>query len=192
VIAVVVPLELSRIFARCAPAVGPVTMSAIVTYESGGRRYAIGDNTIRRSFFPADRERAEALATQLLRAGHDIDLGYAQINSSNFTRFGLNARSAFDPCTNVATGARILGVAYVGAARTFGEGQVALVHALSAYNTGGYFAGMSYARGVYAMAAALHFERRPFVKRTTVKGYSTESGLRAVSFLRARRSPTGR
>lgn len=157
-IAVVVPLTLSAVFARCAPNVGPVTMSAIVAYESGARPYAIGDNTQRRSYFPTTRARAQALATQLLLAGHDIDVGYAQINSSNFARFGLTAKSAFEPCTNVAAGARILRAAYLGASRSYGAGQIALVHALSAYNTGGYFAGMSYARGVYATAAALRFE----------------------------------
>ncbi|GAC1544744.1 MAG: hypothetical protein NVS3B16_13220 [Vulcanimicrobiaceae bacterium] len=112
----------------------------------------------------------------MLGVGHDIDVGYAQINSSNFGRFGLTVRSAFEPCTNVATGARILGAAYAGAARAYGEGQVALVHALSAYNTGGYFAGIAYARGVYAAAAQLRYEGGP------------ASGLRAVTFVPARRA----
>lgn len=187
-IGVVVPFALSAVFARCAPNVGPRTMSAIVAYESGARPYAIGDNTERRSYFPASRGRAEALAMQLLRAGHDIDVGYAQINSSNFPRFGLTAHTAFEPCTNVGTGARILRSAYRGAVRIYGDGQVALAHALSAYNTGGYFAGMSYARGVYATAATLRFESGAVVTFAP----HVVSGVRAVTFLPAHRSANAR
>jgi type IV secretion system protein VirB1 len=44
---------------------------------------------------------------------------------------------------------------YARAAARYGPGQTALVHALSAYNSGGFFAGLSYARGVYATAAGL-------------------------------------
>jgi len=182
VIAMLVPLALSNVFARCAPGVGPVTMSAIVAYESGGRPYAIGDNTARRSYFPDDRATAEVLATQLLRAGHDIDVGYAQINASNFRRFALTPQTAFEPCTNIATGASILGAAYAGAARTYGKGQLALTHALSAYNSGGYFAGMAYARGVSAMAGTLRFESYPAVEATGAAGRLS----RAVRFVPAR------
>lgn len=181
-IALVVPLALSHVLARCAPSVGSVTMSAIVAYESGARPYAIGDNTERRSYFPTDRARAEILATDLLRKGHDIDVGYAQINSANFRRFGLTPHSAFEACTNVGTGARILGSAYRGAARMYGDGQIALVHALSAYNSGGYFAGLSYARGVYATATSIRFEGR----YAGAPGPSDARGSRAVTFRPAR------
>lgn len=159
-IATFVPLALSAILARCAPRVGPVTMNAVVAYESGARPYAIGDNTLRRAYFPNDLASAETIAMALLRKGHNIDVGYAQINVANLSRFGLGVREAFDPCTNVATGARLLEDAYASATRTFGPGQIALVHALSVYNTGGYFAGLSYARGVYAMAASLQRAER--------------------------------
>ncbi len=160
VIATVVSLALAQLVARCAPHVGPLTMSAIVAYESGGRPYAIGDNTARRAYFPNDRVQATQLATRLLRAGHDIDVGYAQINTSNFRAFGLDLERAFEPCTNLATGSRILRADYAGAARAFGPGQRALASALSAYNTGGFFAGLTYARDVYAIAATLRYERR--------------------------------
>jgi type IV secretion system protein VirB1 len=133
-------------------------MSAIVVYESGANPYAIDDDTERQAYFPNDRASAEALASRLLRAGHTIDVGYAQINSGNFGRFGLDVHSALDPCTNLATGARILRGFYRAAASLYGPGQAALVHALSAYNTGRYWAGMGYARGVAATAAALRYE----------------------------------
>ena len=132
-------------------------MSALVVYESAARPNAIGDDTARRAYFPADRARAERLATTLLRAGHDIDVGYAQINSTNFARLGLDVHRAFEPCRNVSAGARLLAEAYGRAERSYGPGQSALVHALSAYNTGGFRAGLGYARGVYATAAGLRF-----------------------------------
>jgi type IV secretion system protein VirB1 len=152
---------LLQLFLRCAPNVGAVTMSALVAYESGGNPNAVGDNTTRRSYAPAGRAAAEALAIRLLRAGHRIDVGYAQIDSDNFARLGLDAGVAFDPCTNLAAGARILTEAYAGAGRRFGAGQNALAHALSAYNSGGYWSALPYARAVYAEAAALRFESSP-------------------------------
>lgn len=160
-----VSIALAQLLQRCAPSVGARTMSAVIAYESGGRENAIGDNTAHRSYFPADRARAQTLATHLLGARHDIDVGLAQINSGNFPAYRLTVASAFDPCVNVATGARILGVAYAGATRKYGPGQVALVHALSAYNTGGYWAGLGYAHGVYAAARSLRYEFGEFGQR---------------------------
>jgi type IV secretion system protein VirB1 len=159
-----IPLALAGLLSACAPRVGPVTIGAIVEYESGARPYAIGDNTAQRSYFPASREQAEELAAQLLEAGHNIDVGYAQVNSANFQPFGLNVHTAFEPCTNIQVGSAILRRAYAGAARRYGPGQVALVHALSAYNTGGYWAGLDYAHAVYATARTLrwsHAETTP-------------------------------
>ncbi len=150
-------------------------MSAIVYYESGARPYAIGDNTARRSYFPTERRAAEVLADRLLAAGHDIDVGYAQINSSNFGRLGLDAHRALAPCDNLRAGASILAGDYAGAVRAYGPGQGALVHALSAYNTGGYWAGLGYAGGVYATAATLRVADVPL------------GGVRAVPFRRGSR-----
>jgi len=165
---VIVPLTLSTLISACAPCVGPVTMSAVVAYESGGRAFAIGDNTARRSYFPENHAEAVILARQLLAAGHNIDVGYAQVNSANFAAYGLDVASALEPCGNLATGSRILQRAYAGARRIYGPGATALFHALSAYNTGGYWAGLDYARNVYVAAAALRYERAPFVHHRCV------------------------
>ena len=62
---------------------------------------------------------------------------------------------------NVEVGARILEADYARATRRYGPGQVALGHALSAYNSGGFFAGLAYARGVYATAARLQAGHTP-------------------------------
>ena len=157
----IVPFALVQLLAGCAPSVGIVTMSAVVEYESGAQPFAIGDNTARRSYFPASRLAATALALRLLRNGHNIDVGYAQVNSSNFDAYGLDASSALDPCTNLSTASRILQTAYSGAVRTYGPGRDALVHALSAYNTGRYWAGLGYAHSLYAIATQLRYEAPP-------------------------------
>jgi type IV secretion system protein VirB1 len=174
---VLVPLTLAALFSRCAPNVGPVTMAAIVVHESAAQPYAIGDNTARRSYTMHDAAGATALARALLRSGHNIDIGYGQINSSNLAPYGLDVARAFEPCTNVATASRILRRDYAGARLRFGPGQVALAHALSAYNSGGYYAGMSYARDVYATAAGLRYDRRVSRARLLTNG-------RAVAFHR--------
>lgn len=137
-------------------------MSAIVAYESGARPYAIGDNTAHRTYEPTTRPAASRLASALLRQGHNIDAGYAQINSSNFSTFGLDPDNVFDSCTNVAIGAQILRAAYRTCARTYGPGQLALIHALSIYNTGAPLRGLGYARAVFGIASQLHLSAMSF------------------------------
>jgi type IV secretion system protein VirB1 len=171
---VVAVITLAQLFAACAPSVGPVTMSALVAYESGTRPFAIGDNTARRSYSPSNRTEATRLVIGLLQEGHNIDAGYMQVNSSNFAVYGLDAASVFDPCTNVATGARILRTAYHATVRVYGPGQVALVHALSIYNTGAAWSGLSYARAVFATAGRLHL--------TAAQARSARGPRRAVAF----------
>jgi len=152
VLFLVATASLAQLIASCAPHVGRRTMSAVVAYESGGRPYAIDDDTARRAYFPRSRNGAARLVRSLLRAGHNLDVGFAQVNSGNFAALRIDSDSAFEPCTNLAAGARILREAYARAARTYGPGQRALFHALSAYNTGDLRAGSAYARAVFATA----------------------------------------
>jgi soluble lytic murein transglycosylase-like protein len=129
-------------------------MAAIVQVESGGNPLAIGDNTTRRSYYPHDRTTAERLARRLLDAGHLLDLGIAQIDSMNFAGFGVTAHTIFDPCTNLSIGAKILSGDYAVATRRYGNGQVALRHAIGMYNTGRLDAGAPYVARVLAAAGS--------------------------------------
>jgi type IV secretion system protein VirB1 len=139
---------LAHLIAACAPNVGKRTMTSIVAVESGGSPFAIHDNTSVRSYFPTNAGDATSLATELIAAGHSVDLGLAQINDANLPNLGLSVRAAFDPCTNVRAGATILAEAY-GRARThFGDGQFALRRAIGAYNTGSLSAGDGYIASV--------------------------------------------
>lgn len=145
-------LALAALIRHCAPAVAPSTMTAIVRVESGGNPLAIGDNTTRRSYYPRDRATAERLARRLLDAGHLLDIGIAQVDSMNFAGFGVTAHTIFDPCVNLGIGARILSGDYAFAARRYGDGQVALRHAIGMYNTGRLNAGAPYIARVLAVA----------------------------------------
>lgn len=112
----------------CAPDVDPVTMSAIIKQESGGRPWVINDNNGRRSYRLNSKAEAVLKATELISAGHSIDMGLAQINSKNLGWLNLSVEQVFNPCTNIAAGARVLRDGYM---RTG-----SLMQALSMYNTG--------------------------------------------------------
>ena len=47
-------------------------------------------------------------------ANDTIDVGLAQVNSANFGWLGLTMATAFDPCRNLAAGARVLFAKYNG------------------------------------------------------------------------------
>jgi type IV secretion system protein VirB1 len=145
-------LALAALIRHCAPAIAPSTMTAIVRVESRGNPFAIGDNTTRRSYYPHDRATAETLARRLLGAGHLLDLGIAQIDSINLAGFGVTVHTIFDPCTNLNVGGRILSGDYTFAAQRYGDGQVALRHAIGMYNTGRLNGGTRYIALVVAAA----------------------------------------
>ncbi|MBP9219492.1 MAG: transglycosylase SLT domain-containing protein, partial [Sterolibacterium sp.] len=79
----------------------------------------------------------------LMARGYSVDLGLAQVNSRHLKRFGLPASMLFDPCTNIAVGARILMENYAQASHKYADSQDALRAAISAYNTGNHTAGLS-------------------------------------------------
>jgi len=161
-------VAMHALLSSCAPNIGDRTMAGIVAYESGWKPWSIGDNTTRRSYsFNTERE-AEIQARYLLNIGHDIDTGLAQINSSNFALYRVTPETVFSPCTNIKVGASILSNNYARAVRSnwigkniitqddlYHQEQYALVHALSAYNSGGFWASMQYAGNVYEIALSV-------------------------------------
>jgi type IV secretion system protein VirB1 len=129
-------LTLATLVRMCAPAVAPRTSLAIIAVESSGRPYAIDDDTTHREYFPPTRQAAIAKARELWRLGHSFDMGLSQLSSSNLESLQLSIEDAFDPCTNIWAGSRILMDDYRAAARVYGPGQMALYHAFQAYNSG--------------------------------------------------------
>lgn len=128
----------------CALNVAPTTMDAIVTQESGGNQYAIHVNKLTgRQPRPTSALEAVAAAQRYVAMGYSVDLGYAQLNSRNLPKLGYTLEDAFEPCRNLAGGAKILSAFYAKAVLQFGEGQRALMAALSGYNSGSLTAGFS-------------------------------------------------
>lgn len=173
--------SLDELVLRCAPTVGPTTMKAIVSVESGGNPYAINDDTAKHSYSPRSLLEALAIAQGLLAENHNFDAGIAQVNSVNFSHEGLGLGNMFDPCANLAAGARILGRSYAAAAahlwiehtpRTQQDAhlqeQLSLYHAFSVYNSGSAWKSLGYAAKV-VNAAQSEIGRRPFILLPTTR-----------------------
>lgn len=119
-------------------------MAAIVKTESGFKPFSIGVNKSEVKLIrqPANKQEAVTTAKWLISNGYNIDMGMAQINSANMKWLGVSIDDLFDPCKNVAAGAKILLNNYIDAFKKIGEPQDALRAALSSYNTGNATAGI--------------------------------------------------
>lgn len=126
----------------CAPQIPPAVSYAIVRTESSFRPYAIGVNRsagLKRQ--PANYTEAVTYAKNLIAAGKNIDLGLAQINSSNLQWLGLSIEKAFDPCSNLKAMQRVY-LDCLARAGNSGQG-TPMQRAWSCYNTGNHRRGFS-------------------------------------------------
>ena len=121
--------------AQCAPGVSPQTLAAIAHTESRFNALAIGVNRGAAVRQPKTREEAARVARRLIASGANIDLGLAQINSSNLGWLRLTVEDAFDPCRNLTAAGTVLRAGF-DPASTGSDRQQALRVALSRYNTG--------------------------------------------------------
>lgn len=149
------PIAFSTLAAHCAPSVPSDVLLAVAQTESGLDPLALHDNTAGVSEQPANLQGALADAGAWIGRGDSVDLGLMQINSANLGALGMTARAALDPCASLAGGAAVLQAAY-GGGKTTSDQQVALLVALSRYNTGSPFRGImnGYALKVMANGAA--------------------------------------
>lgn len=136
-------------WSQCSVYANPVTMEKIVYVESKGNPYDINDNTARRSYSYSNAQRARIAARELIRAGHNIDIGLAQINISNMEKYGIAVRAAFNPCYNVFIGSYILLQGYKIALGRFRNSKIALYRALEYYNSGRFHGDNTYAKEVW-------------------------------------------
>src|SRR4051794_13088355 len=155
----ILPLSLFLQLANTeASSVAPITLAAFAQNESGLNPNAVHDNTTGLSTYPETATAAIALATFLLRQGHNLDLGIMQVNSANLARTGLTVATAFEPGQSMRAGAMILVAAYQ-QCRRGGEvaPQPALRCAASVYNTGREQAGIlnGYQARVWRVAAQI-------------------------------------
>ena len=146
--------QLDAYYAACAPHVGRSTIAAIVQVESGGAPWAIHDNTSKRRWHARNYREAVAIGNALVRLGHSVDMGLAQVNSRNLARVRMSVAEVFEPCRNLIAAATILEDCYAPAATKYGAAQRALVHALGCYNTGSLYAGRRYVARVLEAAEA--------------------------------------
>ncbi len=122
----------------CAVMVHPTTLDAIVRVESHGSASAIHVNGLsdKEQPHPLNSTDAAAIARRYIAAGKSVDLGLMQVNSRNLAGLNLTIEQVMDPCTNLHAGGTILAAFYSKAAQHYGQGQSALIAALSAFNTG--------------------------------------------------------
>lgn len=125
----------------CAPTVAPSTIQQVIQVESKGNSLAIGVNGGRLPREPRDAADAAALAQAAINQGYSVDLGLMQVNSSNLRKLGYSVSDMFEPCKNLAAGAKVLTGFYQSVRPRYADPQAALRAALSAYNTGSYSRG---------------------------------------------------
>lgn len=123
-------------YQACIHSVHADTVQRVIAVESGGNRLALNVNGGRQPPKPTSTKEAIALAERYIRAGYSVDLGLMQVNSKNLSRYGVTVAQMFDACANIRTGSTILYDAYQQAWQQHPEPQLALLGALSAYNTG--------------------------------------------------------
>lgn len=88
-------------------------MQHVVRVESSRNPYAIGVVGGRLARQPRNIEEAVATAEMLQRNGYNFSLGIAQVNRYNLAKYGLSSyRQAFDVCSNLQAGTRILRECY--------------------------------------------------------------------------------
>jgi type IV secretion system protein VirB1 len=84
-------------------------MAAVVKVESSGNPFAIGvvgDALVRQ---PRHIREAVVTVNMLEKSGKNYSLGAAQVNKKNFAYYGIkNTEDAFDFCTSIKVGAKIL------------------------------------------------------------------------------------
>jgi type IV secretion system protein VirB1 len=174
----------------CALNIAAATLEAIVRVESGGNAIALNVNRLQGPQpHPASAADAVRIAESYIARGFSVDVGLMQVNSRNLPGLGYSLEQALDPCTNITAGGRILTANYAEAVRRLGEGQPALLAALSAYNTGDYSAGFrngyvaryvgstsvpALAGGIRQAAASMTAAARPAARKTTPSPYAAD------------------
>lgn len=162
-----------EMMAACAPNVAPSTLERIIAVESAGQPLAVNANvrwvnvkdrdgnpvmvitadgkakperkkvTFKSPIEIKTVQDAVTVSYMAIEAGHSVDLSYMQVNSKNLNALGYSVEDMFDPCKNLAAGARVLTAFYVAALPKYKTEQAALKAALSAYNTGDFEKGFA-------------------------------------------------
>lgn len=138
-------LNLDTYINKCAPKVAQSTMRAIITVESKGNSLALGINYgYKLRYQPQSLTQAQAWLKYLLKHGYNVDIGLAQVNIRNVLKYGYKPEDMLDPCKNLQVASKILYANYHQAyIKSSGNKALALMQAISAYNTGNYSRGFN-------------------------------------------------
>lgn len=125
-------------------AVPAEVMQHIVNVESGRNPYAIGvvgGQLVRQ---PQNIDEALSTVNMLESKGYNFSLGLAQVNRFNLGRYGLSYEQAFNACSNLSAGSRILAQCYTSSGGDWGK-------SFSCYYSGNFVTGYTdgYVQKVY-------------------------------------------
>jgi type IV secretion system protein VirB1 len=142
--------QMVSLLQSCAPHAAVNTMLAVATTESAYHPYAISLNSpltiakklgregevVQLQRQPASRNEALAWMRWLRQHKVTVSIGLLQVNSENAARFHLEPEDLFDPCTNISVGSKLLAEAFASQKHFNPDNQIALLRALSVYNSG--------------------------------------------------------
>lgn len=151
---------------ECAPQVSSSLIHAVIRAESGFNPLAININgNVKLARTPSTKDEAIKWAKWLASQGYSIDLGLMQINLGNLRRLGLDLSTVFDPCKNLSAGANVLAENYSRALQQSPNSQVAVLKAISAYNSGNFRSGFNngYVQKVAQQPAKIYLQTDPIV-----------------------------
>jgi type IV secretion system protein VirB1 len=134
-------LDFAVLAHQCAPQINENTLAHIVQVESGYNPFAIGVVGAHLERQPQNLIEALATSAALERKGFNFSVGLAQVNKTNFSKYGLSIQSAFEPCKNLQAAAAILKDCYQRATQAHPEEQVALRDSFSCYYSGNFTTG---------------------------------------------------
>ena len=152
----------------CAPNVHKDTMAALVSVESSFNPFAIGVVKGKLSRQPKNIHEALDVVRELEGQGMNYSLGLSQVNKHNLQKYGLDPASAFDPCTNLIAGSKILSECYHRARGNGLDDQSAVRAALSCYYSGNFTTGFKhgYVQAVVSRAGKTDTEQPIRIIRT--------------------------
>lgn len=128
-------------------------MQHVINVESGNNPFAIGVIGAHLERQPQNLDEAIATARMLESQGYNYSLGIAQVNRSNFARYGLDSyEKAFDLCPNLTAGTQILAQCYAQAGGDWGK-------AFSCYYSGNFAKGYEdgYVQKIFKSMGQLSF-----------------------------------
>jgi hypothetical protein len=158
----------NELAARCAPSAALDTLQAVALTESALHPFALSLNypatvaaynglnnqEVYLSRQPETVDEAIHWTRWFHSHGYTVSVGLMQINSENAARYGVTVRQLFDPCTNVAIGAQMLGEIYSTTQHSTKPDVNSLMSTFSAYNSGSFTTGLKNGYAAKVMSKA--------------------------------------